>query len=143
MAVDLVFEVIRSRSLAIVELIALFLLINAQYFDTEMCKPTFALHPSTVGMRSLADWPADLPTKIGTMRTNDDDVHHGFVILFTLRFVFCNIANNRWVKEETNNLTGVAFFVAMFFSFWSLTVTINDATYCHYPCVIVLLSLLL
>ena len=56
-------------------------------------------------------------------------------MLFTLRFIFCNLANSRWQDHLVvgKNLTGAAYSIAIFFSLWSLIMLGSDASYCKYP----------
>jgi hypothetical protein len=45
---DMIFEIIHSRGLAIVEATAFFLLLVATYFDARLCHSTFAIRPEVV-----------------------------------------------------------------------------------------------
>ena len=137
---DMVFEVFRSRALVIIETTAIFLLLAGYAFDTRLCNRSFGIHPTTAATAPSNDlvdgtvlaWPSDVVQTVTSFHDDDDTTHKSMVALFTLRFVFCNVANGRW-QAIGNNLTGAAYFIAVFFSLWSLSVLGNDASYCRYP----------
>jgi hypothetical protein len=131
---DMIFEVVRSRSLAVVETTGFFLLAAAAFFDAQMCEATFALKPSVSGFSAGAGqlWPPSLSPNVADFRADDDYQKLGLTGLFLLRFLMGNLSNNQW-QEVGKNLTGAAFSCALFFSVWSLGFLWADVGYCRYP----------
>jgi hypothetical protein len=131
---DMIFEVVRSRSLAVVETTGFFLLAAAAFFDAQTCEATFALKPSVSQFSAGAGqlWPPSLPPTVADFRADDDYHKLGLTGLFLLRFLMGNLSNNQW-QEVGKNLTGAAFSCAVFFSVWSLGFLWEDVGYCRYP----------
>lgn len=132
---DMIFEVVRSRGLAVVETTGFFLLAAAVYFDAQLCEATFALEP--VGVYGVDAggklWPSYLSSAaIAQFRADDSYRKFGLLGLFVLRFFMGNLANNRW-QDMGKNLTGAAFTCAIFFSLWSMGFLYEDVGYCRYP----------
>lgn len=156
---DMVFEAIHTRGLAVLETCAIFLLIVGYTFDTKLCGATFAIKPKVHDIETdlkfpdqcvweacpneppyhyvdstgepLETQPPLLPKKTVSMRDDDWATQAGMVILFVLRFIFCNLANSRW--QSTSKITRSALVVAIVFSLWSLVTLGNDAQFCRYP----------
>jgi hypothetical protein len=137
---DLIFEVIRSRSLAVVEATALFLLAVATVFDARLCHSSFAITPSLIEFepdpltRQWEQlWPnGTLPRTMISFRQDDATEEKIIAWLFIARFVMCNIANNQW-QRMGKNITGTAFVFAVFLSLWSVSMVASDAAHCKYP----------
>jgi hypothetical protein len=130
---DLVFEVVRSRSLALVETTSVFLLIAGVAFDTQLCGSSFSLHPRKTTM-ACTDSPLPgvaLPS-IASFRESDEQAKAVLQALFILRFVFCNFANNQW-QSIGKNLTGAALVIGIFVSAYSLILLSDDVSYCEFP----------
>jgi hypothetical protein len=156
---DMIFEAIHTRGLAILETCTIFLLIVGYTFDTKLCGATFAIKPKVHDIDTdlkfpnqcvwttcpteepyyyrdskgepLETQPPLLPTKTVSMRDDDWATQAGMVILFILRFIFCNLANSRW--QTASKITRPALVLAVAFSLWSLVTLGNDAQFCRYP----------
>lgn len=141
---DMLFEIIRSRGLAIVEGVAFFLLWVALALGWRQCNSTFVITPISIPIdEDSADsgdtyrdwallWPAGMPKMQASLRPDDASATELLTFLFLMRFICCNLANSQW-QSLGRNFTGVAFVFALIFSVWSLALTSNDAMYCRYP----------
>ena len=130
---DLVFEVVRSRSLALVETTSVFLLIAGVAFDTQMCGSSFSLHPRKTTMACTdSPLPGVALSSIASFRESDEQAKAVLQALFILRFVFCNFANNQW-QSIGKNLTGAALVIGIFVSAYSLILLSDDVSYCEFP----------
>jgi hypothetical protein len=121
---DHVFEVFRSRLLALVEAVAFFLVLFSLWFNNVLpCRETFAITPLAVGVSFEETWVngTSLPPTVAEFRTDDTYLKYILIWLFGARFIVCNLANSQW-QSFGKNLTGMSFCLAVLFSLWSLTI---------------------
>lgn len=148
---DQVFEIIRSRTLAVVECVSMFVLLISLFIDwavgARSCATTFELHPVMTNTHTAEEvaffrdsmlgsllpelWPdADELPRITVSFREDEFVELVMVVgFFVVRFVLANLANSQW-QELGNNFTGWALSLAMVFSVLSLCMTSQDAMSC-------------
>jgi hypothetical protein len=132
---DLVFEVVHSRTLAIIEATAFFMLMPAIYLDTRMCESSFSIDPqvtTNVFTNDLSSSVDANPAKSVHFRDDDDLRRCGVVALALFRFVLTNLSNSKW-QQVGDNLSGAALIAAVVFSMWSLIVLSYDVGFCEYP----------
>ena len=148
----------RSRGLAIVEGVSLFVLAIALVFDARLCKSSFELNPEILTVDrtiyrtqavQLNDTGADVWSLLQTtnesvaeenlvsFRVDDSHTMPLIATLFMLRFCFSSAANTQWqtvqYKWPRSLWSQLPALFAVVCSIWSLTMTVGDARYCRFP----------
>ena len=142
MVYDLLHEIVRSRALAVVEMAAFFLLAISIYYEVRLCHSSFTISPRSNDIPVGQDfgtsswfttwWPDDLAHAVASFRPEDSVERYVIFTAFASRFIMCNVANNQW-QAAGKNITGMAFFLGVVGSWWSLIMVASDALYCRYP----------
>eukprot|EP01043_Picozoa_sp_COSAG02_P020042 COSAG02_NODE_979_length_15497_cov_5.029549_7_plen_1218_part_00 len=148
---DQVFDIIRSRTLAVVECVTVFVLLISLFIDwavgARSCAATFELHPVTTVTHSAEEvsffadsilgsllpdlWPDSYVLPRITVSFREDEVVELAMVVgfFIIRFVLANLANSQW-QDLGSSCTGWALSLAMIFSVSSLFMTSQDAMSC-------------
>eukprot|EP01052_Picozoa_sp_SAG31_P015858 SAG31_NODE_1031_length_10234_cov_6.100049_9_plen_1085_part_00 len=146
-AMDQVFEVVRSSTLAIVEAVSMMLLLTIFFlsfvFDVRFCRSSFVVAPVQFAVNfgtehsfgNLSPTSSKLPREALQMRSDQQLEKFVLLVLFILRFIMCNLANSRWHHHAGSGCLrhGLTLVGAMFLSIWSLPLMISDLQHCRYP----------
>ena len=140
---DYLFDLTRSKALAIVELVSLFLVIFVvdPFYEFSLCQDTFTINPNTVAIGYGAwngtwngTWPGvdELPPQAAIFRRDPNTINAVLQLLLATRFFCANAANSRW-HTIGRNLGGLAMVCGLFLSIWCLVFLADDLSYCKYP----------